>query len=161
MEQSNPCSWYSNHLAMHGHRQVLDLHNGYPLCQLNKVHVNSLEHMLCIHTYNIITSSPPSITWKAIWPSWSYICIYMTDCHYVSSHQKHVFWFHTSKNGKKKLNNSKIKIGFGILYLCLGNPLLVVGAYLGIYGSLSLHRGSRLWRWSVFATMERNLLGRG
>ena len=61
----------------------------------------------------------------------------------------------------KKLNNSKLKSGFGILYLCRHKLLLVVEAYLGLRRILSLHRGSRLWRRSISATMERSLLGRG
>ena len=159
-KQSNPCSWYSNHLALHGLRQVLDLRHGYSMCQMNKVRVDYLECPLRIRTHNIITSSPSSMMRKSIWPSWSYICIYMTDGHYVSSHQNMSFEFIYQKT-QKKLNNSKNKSGFGILYLRLHKLLLVVRAYLGIHRSLSLHRGSHLWKRSIFATMERNLLGRG
>ena len=88
---------------------------------------------------------------KSLWPSRSHICIYMTKYHYVSSHQNHVFWFHISKN-TKKINNSKIKIGFGIRYLCLHKPLLVVGKSLDHRGSQTMHRDSHLWRWVVSAT---------
>ena len=131
-----------------------------PLCQAKEVCVNDLEPPLHIHTHDLITSSPPSMTRKYIWPSWSYISIYMTECHYVLSHQKHVFWFHISKN-KKKLNNSKIKSGFGIHYLCLHKSFLMIGACMDHRRSQSLHRDSHLWRWAVSATMERTLQGRG
>ena len=61
----------------------------------------------------------------------------------------------------KKLNNSKIKSGFGIHYLCLHKPLLVVGACMDHHKSQSLHRDNHIWWWDVSATMERTLLGRG
>ena len=155
-----PRSWYTNHLMLHGLRKVLNLCHGYSLCQSNEVRVDALERPLQIRTHDIITSSPPSMMRKSIRPLWSYIFIYMIDCHYVSSHQKHVFWFHISKNKKNK-NNSKIKSGCGIHYLCLHKSLLVVGACLGHCGSLSLHRDSHLWRWAISTTMKRTLLGRG
>ena len=61
-----------------------------------------------------------------------------------------------------KFNNSKnLKSGFGIHYLCLHMPLLMVGACPNIHGSLSLHRDSHRRQWSTSATMERSLLGRG
>ena len=65
------------------------------------------------------------------------------------------------KKHTKNLIIQKLKSGFRILYLCLRRPLLVVGEYLGLRRSLSLHRGSHLWRWSISSTMERNLLGKG
>ena len=87
----------------------------------------------------------------------------MTDFHYVSSHQKHVFWVNISKNThtKKKMNNSKkLKSGFGIHYLCHHMLLLGIGACSDLHESLSLHRGSHRWQWSASATMERSPLGR-
>ena len=73
---------------------------------------------------------------------------------------KHVFWVNISKNTKKINNSKNLKSGFEIHYLCRHMPLLGVGAYPDLHGSLSLHRGSCLWWWSISATMERNLLGR-
>ena len=65
------------------------------------------------------------------------------------------------KHTQKNLNNSKIKSGFGISYLCLHKLLLVVGACLDHHKSQFLHRDSHLWWWAVSTTMERTLLGRG
>ena len=130
-------------------------HHLFPLVDDEEIHldhVNALECSLHIHTHDLITSSPPSMMRKAIWTSWSYICVYMIDCHYVSSHQKHVFWFHISKN-KKKLNHSKIKSGFGILYICLHKLLLEVRACLDHCKIQSLHRHSHLWWSAVTAPM--------
>ena len=63
------------------------------------------------------------------------------------------------KHTQKKTKN--LKTGYGIRYICHNMSLLVVVAYPDLCGSLSLHRGSRLWWWSVSTTMERSLLGRG
>ena len=78
----------THHLTLHGLRQVLDLRHGYPVCQLHEVGMNGLERSLCIHTHNIISSSPPSIMREAFRPSWSYICTHMIGCHYVLSCKK-------------------------------------------------------------------------
>ena len=49
------------------------------------------------------------------------------------------------KKHKNKIYNTKIKSGFGILYLCLHKPILEVGACLDHGRSQSSHRDSHLW----------------
>ena len=113
----------TNHLVLHGLGQVLDLCHGYPVRQVYEVCVNALACPLCIRTHDIFSSSPPSMTRETFWPSWSYMCIHMIDCHYVSSHQNMSFESIYQKTQKKIQN---LKSGFGILYLCRHNLLLLL-----------------------------------
>ena len=62
----HPCSWYTNHLTLHGLRKVLHLRHGYPVCQANEVCVDDLECPLRIHTHNLIASLLSSMTRKAL-----------------------------------------------------------------------------------------------
>ena len=129
-------------MALHGLRKVLDLHHGYSVCQSHEVGMNALECPLCIHTHDVVSSSPPSMIRETIRSLWSNICIHMTYCHYVSSPQNMYFESKYQKT-QKKINNSKnFKSGFGIRYLCHHMLLLVVGACPDIHGILSLHRDS-------------------
>ena len=77
---------------LHGIKKFLDLRHGYLVCQAYKFCVDALEHSLHIHTHDVISSPPPSMKRETVRPPWSNICIHMTNCHYVSSHQNDVFW---------------------------------------------------------------------
>ena len=114
-KQMNPCPWYSNHLALHGLMQVLDLCHGNPMCQMNEVHVDALERTLPINTHDLISYSPSSMTREPIWPSWSHIFMYMIEYHYISSHQKHVFFISYIKKHTKNIYNSKNKFELGFI----------------------------------------------
>ena len=95
------CSWYTYHLTLHRLRQVLDLHHGYPMCQPHEVCMNASEHLLHIHTHDVISSSPPSMMMETVRPLWSYICIHMRDHHYVLSHKNMSFGSIYQKKQKK------------------------------------------------------------
>ena len=132
---------------MHGLRQVLDLRHGYPVCQAYKVCVDDLECLLHIHTHDIISSSPPSMTREAIRLPWSNICTHMTGCHYVSSRKNMSFESIYKKTQKNLIiQKKKLKRGFGICYQYHRMLLLVVGACRYLPKNLSLHKGNHRWQ---------------
>ena len=92
-----------------GVRKVFDLRHGNSMCQTNKVCVDALECMLCIHTRDIISSSSSSMTRETVRPPWSNICTHMIDCHYVSSHQNMYFESIYQKTQKKNYKLKKLK----------------------------------------------------
>ena len=97
---------------------------------------------------------------KNVRPSWSYICIHMTGCHYVSSH-KNMSFESIYKKTQKNLIIQKLKKRFGIRYQCHRMLIPVVEACRDLPKNLSPHRGNHRWQLSTATTMEINQLGRG
>ena len=77
------------------------------MCQPHKVGMNALERLLRIHTHDIISSSPPSMTREALWPLWSHIFTQMVDVTMYYHPKICLFDSINQENTKKKLNTSK------------------------------------------------------
>ena len=143
----HPCAWYTHHLSLHSLRQVLDLHHGNHVSQSHEVGMDALEHSLRIHTGDIVSSSPPSMTWEALWSPWSHICTWMVDV-IMYCHPKPCLFDSINQENTKKLNTSKFfkRVRVEIRYLCLHMLTLVVMACPSLPRILSLHKGIPLWR---------------
>ena len=107
-EQPNPCMGYSYYLPLHHLRQVLDLHHGHPVRQMDKVCMDVLKHLFRIHTQYIITYSPSKMLRETVQSSRTNICMYMTNIS-VCHHPKTCFFISLYQKIQKNLNNPKTK----------------------------------------------------